>query len=128
MNIIEAAKQIPHGLSVIREWIGSGGEVADPFEAQARADVCTGRISGKPCPENDLTFSVTAPVADAVRVYLSVVNKIGLRVAGSKKLGVCRVCTCNLRLLIHEPKDKVKSEMTDEEKSRLPNFCWKLKE
>lgn len=127
MNILEAAKKIPHGLSVITEWVGSGGVVADPMEAQSRADVCTGRMSGKRCSENDASFSVTAPVAEAVRVYLSVINKVGLRVSWHKKLGVCRKCSCNLKLLIFEPQDKVKAEMTEEEKASLPDFCWKLR-
>lgn len=126
ISIREQAKHIPHGISLISEWLGDGGQVSDPEEAQARADVCTGRLSGKPCEQNDLSFSLTKPVALAVKRYLEVKNKIGLRVAGERRLGVCRICTCNLRLLVHEPIDQVRAEMTDEERERLPSFCWKL--
>lgn len=126
VNIIDAAKHMPQGISIITEWLGDGGQVADAEEAQARADICTGRLSGKACDQNDLSFSVTKPVALAVKRYLEVKNKIRLRVAGERRLGVCRVCTCNLRLLVHEPIDQVRAEMTDEERERLPSFCWKL--
>lgn len=126
MNILEAAKKLPHGISVISEWLGSGGIVVPSEVSQARADVCTGRTNGKKCPNNDQSFSPTGPVALAIKKYLSVKNRIGLRVIGERQLGTCSVCTCNLRLLIHEPQEKVKAEMTEEESKSLPKFCWKL--
>lgn len=126
MNILEQAKRIPHGLSVITEWVGSGGVVADPDVSQRRADTCTGRTSGNRCQENDMGFSITAPVANVVKQYLAVKNGIGLRVLGERDLGICRICSCNLRLLIYEPKEKVDAEMTDDEIASLPSHCWKL--
>ena len=66
MNILEQAKKIPHGIAVITDWIGDGGEVVHPLEAQRRADICN------QCPRNVQGFSVTKPVAAAIKKFLGV--------------------------------------------------------
>lgn len=127
MRLFDLVKNIPHGAEVIAGWVGSGGEVVDSETSQARADTCTGRLSGTSCPKNDLRFTPVEAVALAVKKYLSVKNSLSLRVLGERSLGTCRLCGCTLRLQVHEPQDKVKSELTDEEKQQAPEFCWKLK-
>ena len=128
MNILEQAKKIPHGIAVITEWLGSGGIVVSPEESQARADICNGNTpSGHRCPHNVTNPTVTKAVALAVKKYLSVKNAVNLRVRGEKALGTCDICSCVLRLQVHEPQEKVRRDLTDEEKDLLPKFCWKLK-
>jgi hypothetical protein len=119
MNLIDQAKAIPHGVRVISEWLGSGGQVCDAAEAQARANICLD------CPHNKPGFSLTAPVALAVKQHLKVKNKLNLRVQGEKRLGVCEICTCQLRLQIWQQIDSLRSELDDAELRQLPAHCWK---
>lgn len=120
MSLLEQARHIPHGLKVIAEWLGSGGEVVDKETAQARANICL------ECPQNAQGSGVTTAVAGAIKRHLEVKNKLGLRVDGSKKLKTCQSCGCVLNLLIWQKQEKVESELNDTEKENLPAFCWKL--
>lgn len=119
MNIWSQVKNIPHGAKVIAEWLGDGGQVCDPAEAQRRADICL------ECAHNKQGLTLTQEVAKAVKLYLGVKNKLRLRVKGEKRLGACAVCTCQLRLLVHEPIDKVRAAIQPGE--NYPAFCWKIK-
>lgn len=121
MNLIEQARRIPHGVAVITEWLGSGGEIVSKEVAQDRANTCLD------CPLNQPSGIVTATVAKAVRNHLEVKNQIGLRVNGEKRLGSCEACGCVLRLLVWLPGAKVRSELTENEIETLPENCWKLK-
>ena len=121
MNILEQAKKIPHGIAVITDWIGDGGEVVHPLEAQRRADICN------QCPRNVQGFSVAKPVAAAIKKFLGVKNKLNLTVKGEKTLGHCSVCTCVNKLQIWQPAQQVSDEMTVDEIRLLPVGCWKLK-
>lgn len=120
MNLLEQAKHIPHGLKVISEWLGSGGEVVDKETAQERANTCL------KCPSNVEGSAVTAAVAGAIKRHLEVKNRLGLTVDGAKKLKMCNYCGCQLNLLIWQKQEKVESELSDMEKESLPAFCWKL--
>ncbi len=127
MNLLARAKQIVHGLEILTTWVGEGGEVAPPEEAQRRADTCNGsNPTGRRCPNNVANYPVTETVALAVKKVLSVKNAMDLRVRGERILGTCNACGCVLRLLVHEPSAKVKRELSDEEKAVLPAHCWKL--
>ena len=119
MNLLESAKHIPHGIVAISKWLGSGGDVVDQETAQARADVCL------KCELNIVGFKPTEAVALAVKQVLSVKNRLGLRVKGEHGLGTCSACGCALRLLTWEPLDKVQREITNDEKGKLPTWCWK---
>jgi len=118
MSILDQVKSIPHGLSIITRWLGSGGNVCGLEEAQRRADICL------KCKNNVQGMALSSAVATAVKTHLEVKNKLNLRVKGEKSLGACAVCTCQLRLLIHEPIDKVRSEIQPGEVH--PGHCWKI--
>lgn len=121
ITIWEQVRSIPHGLQSITDWLGEGGHVVGRWEAQRRADICN------QCELNNRGFALSGPVAAAVKRHLEVKNHIGLRVLGEKSLGVCEACKCQLKLLVHEPIERVKGQMTDDEREQLPNHCWKLK-
>lgn len=121
LNILQRTRQLAHGVEVISEWIGSGGEVVEQEEAQARADICA------TCAKNRPGMPLTETVALAVRRHLETKNKIGLRVEGEKRLAACEVCACQLRLLIWKSQASVVAEMPDGEREKYPDFCWKLK-
>jgi hypothetical protein len=119
MNLWQSASKIPHGAEQISEWLGSGGNAVDPATAQRRADICL------KCPHNQPGLNVTKAVALAVRSFLDLKNKLKLRVKGEKSLGACDICTCQLRLQVHEPQELVVLGLTPEEMEKLPEFCWK---
>ncbi|MGV1047663.1 MAG: hypothetical protein ACOYD4_03940 [Solirubrobacterales bacterium] len=125
--LFERVRHIPHGVEVITKWLGSGGQVVDREESQARADICNGKKSGTPCEHNVHGEPVTKAVALAVKQFLAIKSSISLRVDGEKSLGTCKVCGCVLRLQVHEPQDKVFRELSEEEIATLPDHCWKLK-
>ncbi len=122
MSILEQAKKIPNGVKQITEWLGDGGKVVDPAVAQRRADICLR------CPKNVPGHPVTEVVGLAIRAHLSLKNQLKLRVNGEKSLHLCGVCGCVLRLLVHEPQERVVMGLTDDEISKLPDNCWKLKD
>jgi hypothetical protein len=70
---------------------------------------------------------LTTGVALAIKEYLSIKNKLGLKVNGEQQLKTCAICGCALKLKIHEPQDRVRAELTDEEKLTAPDFCWQTK-
>lgn len=120
-KLLERAKQIKHGVESITDWLGSGGSVCEKQDAQERANICLG------CDENKLGMAVSTPVQAAVKRILEVKNRLSLHVSGEKRLGRCKICTCELKLQIWQPQPQVKAELTDEEKENLPAHCWKLK-
>lgn len=120
MNLWDSVKHIPDGVRNLADWLGEGGQVVDPAEAQRRADTCITCGLNKPGP------AVTKAVALAIKAQLGVKNKLKLRVDGEKKLHQCGACGCVLRLLIHEPQERVEAHITEEERGKLPGMCWKI--
>ncbi len=121
MYILDLASKFVDGAKNVGLWVGSGGQVVSQGEAQARADICL------TCPSNQHTDGVTKEVALATKKFLEFKNQLELRVRGEKSLHHCLGCGCVLRLMIWEPQDRVKSQMTGEEMAVTPKFCWKLK-
>lgn len=121
MYLIDKVQTMVDGVKNITLWLGSGGVCVSQQEAQARANICI------TCPLNKHTSYVTKEVADATHKFLEFKNGLDLRVNGERSLYHCAGCGCVLRLLIWEPQDRVKSQMTGEEVAVTPNFCWKLK-
>ena len=128
VNLWDKIKAIPGGAVHVAGWLGEGGRVVGPKDSQERADCCNGdNPTGKRCPNNEPGTQLTGPVADAIKKTLEVKNKLRLRVRGEKMLGTCTACGCVLRLKVHEPIDRVRRQITDEEYQKLPRWCWKIK-
>lgn len=125
MNIANQIKHIPNGIETLREWLGEGGVPVDRETAQLRTDTCVA------CPMNSNGFSITAPVAKAIKRVVEIRNSAKLRTDGIKKLGTCSVCTCHLGTKIFVPIHIVKSQITQDESVQFekanPN-CWQITE
>ncbi len=122
MNLLEKASTIAEGISNLTTWVGSGGAVVSQEEAQSRASICIN------CPCNKPDLAINELVAKAVKKFLAFKNELDLRVQGERSLLSCEGCGCQIRLLIWQPQDQVKREMTGEERAKTPSFCWKLKD
>ena len=112
--------------ATVREWIGDGLQ-PDPA-AQDRADVCTGRLSGRRCPFNWAGgWLFPKAVAATVRRWAEAKTKLNLRVEGESQLGHCEICNCRLNLKIHVP---LKTILNHAPKEQLEEFlteapwCW----
>ncbi len=118
VNLWDSISAIPDGAQALTDWVGDGGIVVDSEESQRRANICLH------CPENGEDWIVTGLIADAARKMLEVKNKLKLRVIGERSLGRCKVCTCVLRLEVHQPIELVKKHMKLNG-DIFPGHCWK---
>lgn len=109
-------------MSVLFDWLGSGGIPVAQECAQDRANICL------KCPNNTPDSALTVEVAKGIKMFLGFKNRMKLRVDGEKSLHQCSVCTCALRLKIWTPIAVVRKRMDESEISRYPDFCWQKTE
>lgn len=124
-------KQAQRAYELRKSWLGDGGVPVPPIQSQSRADVCTGRLTGTPCPkhvEKPIQELLTEPVALIVRRQIELKNKLKLRVEGEKSLHVCDACNCILKLLVHTPIKFIEETKTPELIESLPDHCWQKRE
>jgi hypothetical protein len=121
MTVLDQISSIPDGVRHIYHWLGEGGNVVDQETAQARANTCN------TCAYNIGGLSVTAVAGIAIKKQLELKNHLKLRVDGEKRLKMCGTCGCQLKLLVWEPQERVKSQMIPAEAVLVPDFCWKNK-
>jgi hypothetical protein len=111
------------------EWLGEGGEAVPIEQAQARADICTGRLSGKPCPNNyQGSWLYNVVTAIVINSQLELRRAMSINVEGEESLKVCEVCGCRLQLKVHVPFRHIYRHTTPEQLSKYPDFCWQQKE
>lgn len=119
-------QQIKNFGGLYAQWIGAGLKPVHPDQSQKRANICL------KCPHNDMTLTIAdvfkGKVADTVRRQIELKNHMQLRVEGEKRLGICDICECVLRLKVHVPLQFI-DENTDEETAKLfPEHCWYVQE
>lgn len=95
--------QLASGAQILSDWIGEGAQPVPIETAQARADVCTGRLTGHPCPFNRSGFKPVEGAAERIRLHLERKNELDLRVEGEENLHTCDICWCHLPLKVHVP-------------------------
>lgn len=118
MSLLDQLKHFPHGLGVVRDWIGSGGEIVSQEQAEARAKVCL------TCPKHDPTTPLARPVAKAVNEILAVMNSVKLNLRIPVRPNQCSVCGCDLRTKVWEPLDQVINHSTINEMAGYWEKCW----
>lgn len=116
MSIINGAEAILHGF----------GKQPPPQEsAQARADICSGRLSGTPCPNNHKgSFSLTAQASAIIHAQRQRKLELKLAVEGEESIGVCRICGCYLPLKVWFDTATIYEYTTDYTLEKFPSFCW----
>lgn len=119
------------GKKVLSRWLGEGLKPVEPGLAQSRADVCTGRISGTPCPFNQDGFQLVAYAADALRRVSEEKNKLSLKVEGEENLKTCAQCFCHMSTKVWVPIETIIGEtpsaMQQKIKREAPH-CWQFTE
>jgi len=124
MNLVESARKLGVGTEIIFSWLGAGGNTVLQNEAQTRGDICTGRLSGSPCPNNVAENFFVGSAGEAVKKLLEVKNGNQLRIQGEKSLHSCKVCKCHLRTKIWTPMEHITKHTSPDELRALPEFCW----
>lgn len=118
MNLIEEAKKYYSGISILTDWLGSGGHTVPIEIAQHRADTCLN------CKYSGRSLLVSGSAAKVLRSVIEIKNGSNLRVVGEKSLGSCGVCLCKLNLKIWVPVFHILAAMDEEELTRFPDGCW----
>lgn len=108
-------------VEMLQDWLGEGMVPVSRIQAQQRANVCL------QCPKNEegrIDEFFKAPVAAFIRKQIEAKNGMKLRVDGEKRLHICSVCGCILRLKPWVPAKHLK-EVTDAETLKsFPSNCW----
>lgn len=124
MNILDLVHNYSNGVRICVDWLGAGGMTVPQEQAQARADVCTGRLSGTPCPKNVAPITIEKEVAESIKRLVEIKRHVKLHVQGERKLMSCGVCCCHLPTKIWTPLEHI---MRYTEMSELNDFvdgCW----
>lgn len=109
---------------------GFGEKPPSKEVAQARADICTGRLSGTPCPANYLGgWAISDKIAQVIRAQREKKLELNLRVDEEERLGQCTACRCPLFLKVFYDDETIYNHTTDPDfdKMRAANSkCWML--
>lgn len=122
MNIVEIA----NGAKALLDGFGE----APPPQAvsQARADICSGRLSASKCPANFLGgWAVTTEIARAIHAQRQKKLELNLSVQGEERLGTCTACRCALFLKVHYDSATIYNHTTDETFNKMRSAnpqCW----
>lgn len=118
-SFIERLNNYANGLSVLRDWVGTGGVPVEQHVAQARANICLD------CPHNREGVKLADTIAAAVKEQIELKNHLHLHVNGEYRLKSCMVCDCVNRLQIWCPDKLFEGHYTAADMVRYPPECWK---
>lgn len=129
------ADALVNGGSTLVDWVGEGMVPIPTGQAQDRADVCTGRLTGQSCPHNNQKVSAswfTGPVAEAISAQMREKTGRQLRVEGEEALHFCQLCLCSLPLKVFVPMQTIQNHfpnrMMEIFQQDAPKNCWVLTE
>lgn len=124
MNLLQEYKDDVHGLALLRDWLGDGGEPVPETLAQERANVCVG--VRKPCHQNSqVNFNqLKLGVAQIIRAGLQLKSHVNLHLPNEGDLHVCQTCRCVLALKVWVPIKHIRAHTTDDQLAKFPDHCW----
>lgn len=129
--VAERVGGLASGSRVLLRWLGDDGQPVSAALSQARSDVCTGRLSGTPCPYNESGFKPIERIAEVIKEQTEAKNNLKITVEGEEKLQTCSLCFCALQLKVHVPFEYIisgmPSPMIDKFRTKKPD-CWVVKE
>jgi len=123
-NAVGGVKRVAAGVKTLLDWLGSGAHPVDRSVAEQRAVICVA------CPQNghgDWTSYFTKPAAEEIRQQLEIRNSLKLETPSDVILGVCRACSCPLKLKVWTPMNHILANTEDEVRNKLDKDCWILK-
>jgi len=123
---VSVAKRLLSGASAIIDWLGQGANPVPSEEASRRAEICAG------CKWNnqgDWSSFFTRPVSEGIMRQLKVRSDIGLSTPNDKKLNVCEICSCPLKLKVHVPMETIREHVPKnvlEDLAQNASWCWMI--
>lgn len=130
-KLVDTSRAAYTGAQILKDWLGDGLKPVSREEAQNRADVCTGRLSGNPCAHNNSGHKFTETVAQLLRAWSEEKNKMTLSIDGEDNLKSCNVCLCHLPTKVWVPMETILGRtpkaMLDKFASVAPENCWMRK-
>ena len=115
--------EIAHGLIILGEWLGDGGNPVKRDLAETRSKVC------EKCPLNShgkWWETAKDSIAASIRKIIEVKHHMSIRVSNENKLFMCSACGCATMLKVHTPLKHVLNHTSEENLSKLDPGCWIL--
>lgn len=109
-------------MSVLTEWLGSGGVPVALQIAERRAEVCSGCLFNT--APNWWQKMTADPIAATIRKMLEVRHSLGMKLADEEALQMCSCCGCCTRLKVHVPIEQIQAHSTPEQLAAFPAWCW----
>jgi hypothetical protein len=118
MNLFNLVRHYCDGVKIVKDWVGDGGIVVSPAQAQARADICL------KCPMNVDTIAFEKEIAEVIKSIMEFKNHLKMRVKGEKRLHTCKMCACHLPTKVHVPLEYIMKHTEIVEVKTYPEKCW----
>ena len=106
-------------LTLLIDWLGSGGKPVSQALADERGAVCEICVENK---EGKWWETAKDAIAEAIKRTLAFKNEHGYKVSMEENLNICRICGCCTRLKIWVPKETIDQRIKDV--SPFPENCW----
>jgi hypothetical protein len=113
------------GIKTLNDWLGEGGDPVSHELAEQRALICAR------CPMNikgHWWVIIKSAMAMTIRAHIEVKTKLQLQTIHDSEIGTCKVCRCNLPLLVHAPAKVMKENLPEGQLEEFPPNCWKAAE
>ena len=109
-------------LDVLASWLKDGAPVVSPELAEQRGEICS------KCPLNTQSAwwekISKDPIADTIREWIQIKDKMQIGVKAEQDLGMCRACGCCIRLKIWEPLHYILEHTSPEMMDKYIPECW----
>ena len=125
-HAIDALKKQVTGVLVVGDYVLHGSKPIAIAQSQARADVCTGRLSGKPCPRHVQNWNYNLATQAVIRMEMEKRAKAGRKLIQEDTFKTCSVCGCWLPLKVDVPFITIWKHTSDSMFNEFPTEtpCW----
>lgn len=109
------------GAKSLLQWLGEGAAPVQREQAEKRAAICV------KCPMNrriELHDFFVHGASELIRRQIEFAKECSLDTTVSNELGVCSVCACPLKLMVHIPIEHKLASMTKDSFDALDAKCW----
>jgi len=123
---VDTLKKQVTGALVVGDYVLHGSKPVSLAQSQSRADVCTGRVSGVPCPRHVQSWNYNLATQTVIRLEMEKRAKAGRKLEGEANLKTCNVCGCWLPLKADVPFITIWKYTSDAMFDQFPKDtpCW----
>jgi hypothetical protein len=118
-------ERVAAGAKSLLSWLGEGAQPVPPQLAEKRSNICSQCEFNRAANLGDI-FVRTA--SEMIRRQVEFARECGLKTLNDDRLGICSVCTCPLKLMVHVGLEHKLKSLDEETFSKLPGHCWVKRE